>query len=155
MILNDPEYKATRASLDAIQAKIDLFEARQEASRKEFAEDVEKRMEKALSRVEIQPMVQIPQTAVKDAMESVKAYAKSHFRTAMEETLSQLQITEPEITPELATQYADQAMMGNLIQNLAENYPTVPPQVWQIAMKVGLPWLADYLGIPLEEITGQ
>jgi len=151
LILNDPEYKATRAELLAIQAKLDGSEARVDKALSEHLRSVEK----AIAAVQVSPVVQLPQGAVQDAMVSVKASAKKIIRDAVEETLSQLQVTAPEVTPEsVADSIVNQQQTEYIASLLA---PYVPEQylgmATQAAQKYGpqvLTALAERFGIELE-----
>jgi hypothetical protein len=146
LIIEDPEYVATRTSLNSIHAMLEQME-------KPDLKPVEKaleRLETAATRAR-DVAVTLPPAAVDEAMKDLKRRLKSILR---EELAEALKTDEQELTPEAATAMADQVMQGNVLAGLAQQYPDVPPQIWKLAHKVGLPWVAEYLGIPLEALTG-
>ena len=150
LIINDPEYRATRASLDSIHAMLDAMELPDLRPLEKAVGSIEKDLLRAR---EVQ--VTLPPAAVDEAVRGLRSRLKAIVHEELSTALDKLQASpEPEVTPETATAYADQVMQNNLIAGLSQQFPDVPPQIWQLAQRVGLPWLAEYLGIPLEDITG-
>jgi len=168
-ILEDPVFQDTSSKLDKVEKAV--TEAQDEALRlrhdveslrsgfasevKASAADTLRSVEKAIAAVQVSPVVQLPQGAVQDAMVSVKASAKKIIRDAVEETLSQLQVTAPEVTPEsVADSIVNQQQTEYIASLLA---PYVPEQylgmATQAAQKYGpqvLTALAERFGIELE-----